>query len=128
MVTASEGSPTRVTSQPFSSPPAAPANRQMGTISSNAKPACQSEPASALDSPSIDATERSTCPATTSRVIGRAISAISETSPSAAERLSVLANPSVLPLPARKTAISRMPTVVSQRRYFVSAVIVGSSS
>src|SRR6478735_8741436 len=115
MVTASDGSPTLVTSQPLRRPPATPTRSTTGTIVSNAQPASQRAPVSALPRPSMEATDRSTCPATTRRVIGSAMIATSAMSWKANARFSAEPKPSVVPSPTTRTATSRTPTAVSQR-------------
>ena len=59
IVTASDGSPSRVTIRPLNAPQAAPTTRQIGMISSSGSPAFHSAAISALESASTEATERS---------------------------------------------------------------------
>ena len=71
IVTASEGSPSRVTSTPLKAPHSAPAARQMGMISSSGRPEFQSSAISALESARTEATERSISAATMTSVSAR---------------------------------------------------------
>ncbi len=77
MVTASEGRPSRVTSRPLSAPQAAPTRTTTGRMVSSGQPAVHSQPISALDSPSTEATDRSISAAAMTSVSGSAIRAIS---------------------------------------------------
>jgi hypothetical protein len=99
MVTASDGSPSRVTSQPFTAPATAPASRTTGMISSIAQPASHSAPSSALARPSTEATDRSISAATITNVSGRAMIAISTTSDVSELKL----------LPVRKSDVVTVP-------------------
>ena len=80
IVTASDGSPSRVTRMPLNAPQSAPATMQIGMISSSGRPAFQRSAISALESASTDATDRSISAATITSVSASAISATSERS------------------------------------------------
>src|SRR3954464_27573 len=96
MVTASEGSPSLVTSSPFTATSTAPSSRQSGMIVSSARPPSHSLPITALLRPTMLATDRSISPVTTISVSGRAISAMTTRSSSRNPRFRVLAKPSTL--------------------------------
>src|SRR4051812_4548193 len=96
IVTASEGSPTFVTRKPLKAPRTAPRSRTSGRIDSSGRPANQSLPMTALDSPTMLATERSISPVMTMSVSGRAMSAITTTSSSRKPTLRVEAKPSIV--------------------------------
>src|SRR2546423_15433524 len=89
MVTARDGRPSRVTSRPLSRPPAAPTGRQNAIVYSIGWLALHSAPSSALDSPAIEPTDRSTSPPTTSIVIGSATIPIVTVLPIRNDRLTV---------------------------------------
>lgn len=116
MVTASDGRPSPVTSQPFSAPAAAPASSTVATHSENGQPACHSTPSSALASPSTEATDRSISPATTSSVSASAISAISVRLASRLPRLAVLRNSGDSSRPSSSEASSSATSMASQLR------------
>ncbi len=80
IVTASDGSPSRVTRRPLKAPHAAPATRQIGMMSSSGMPLFHSDAISALESASTEATERSISAAMITSASGSAISATSEKS------------------------------------------------
>src|SRR3954451_6892382 len=96
MVTASEGSPSLVTSSPFTAPSTAPSSRQSGMIVSSGRQTSHSLPITALLRPTMLATDRSISPVTTISVSGRAISAMTTRSSSRNPRFRVLAKPSTL--------------------------------
>src|ERR1700759_5212780 len=77
MVTASDGSPTRVTSSPLSRPPSAPTTATITKISRIGSLCRYSTPSRALDIPSIDSTDRSISPLMMIRAIGSVMIAIS---------------------------------------------------
>src|SRR4051794_29229507 len=115
MVTAREGSPSRVTSRPLTSPHSTPRSRQIGMIVSIVMPWFHRAPITAPDSPAVEATDRSISPATTSRVIGRATRAIGRVLPIRKDRLRALPKPSTNPKDSSSTTSRRAPTTVSQR-------------
>src|SRR5688572_5652022 len=94
IVTASDGSPTLVTRKPLNAPRTAPRSRTIGMIASSGRPANQSLPMTALDRPTVLATERSISPVTTMSVSGSAMSAMTATSRSRNPALRVEAKPS----------------------------------
>ena len=77
IVTASDGSPTRVTSTPFSSPPAAPTTSAASIAGQIDQPWAKSDAITVPESPSIEATERSISPVITISATGSAMIAIS---------------------------------------------------
>src|SRR5216683_1853514 len=77
MVTASDGSPSRVTSRPLTAPAAAPATATTAKMASIGQPWLHRNPSRALDMPSVDATDRSISPLMTISVIGNVMIAIS---------------------------------------------------
>src|SRR5918997_3768706 len=82
MVTASEGSPSRVTKKPLTAPSTAPSSRHSGMTVSSGSPANHSWPMTALDSRTVLATDRSISPVTMTRVSGSAMSTMTTTSSS----------------------------------------------
>ena len=80
IVTASDGSPSRVTRKPLSAPHSPPTTMTAGMIASIGQLWFHSDPISALVRPRIEATERSISAATMISVIGSAMSEISATS------------------------------------------------
>src|SRR5690349_4996499 len=115
MVTAREGSPSRVTSRPLISPQTTPSARQIGMIVSIVMPWFHRAPITAPERPAVEATERSISPETTRRVIGRAIKAIGRVFPIRKDRLRAFPKPSTVPKDSRSTTIRRAPTIVSHR-------------
>src|SRR4051812_23969221 len=115
MVTARDGSPSRVTSRPLTRPHTTPSSRHSGMICSMAMPSFHSLPITAPDRPAVDATDRSISPETTSRVMGSAISAMGRVLPIRNDRFSALPKPSTKEKDSRSRTISRAPTTVSQR-------------
>src|SRR6266487_751110 len=77
MVTASEGSPSLVTSRPLTRPAARPSSTRTAKMASIGQCLAHRNPSSALDMPSVDATERSISPLMTISVMGSAMIAIS---------------------------------------------------
>ena len=77
IVTAIEGSPSLVTSTPLSAPPAAPTIRTATIAQAIGQWCSKRYPSSVLESPSIEATERSISPVMTINVSGSAMIAIS---------------------------------------------------
>src|SRR3954454_2205584 len=119
MVTARDGRPSLVTSSPLTAPSTTPRSRHSGRISSSGSPANHSLPMTALDSPTVLATERSISPVMITRVSGRAISMITTTSSSRNPALRVEANPStVRPAITRNATSTRVmtPSPVPSRR------------
>ncbi len=84
-------------------------------IVSMAMPLFHSAPITALDRPTVEPTDRSTSPETTSIVIGRAMSAIGRVLPMRNETLSALPKLSTNEKEQSSSTISRAPTAVSQR-------------
>ena len=76
-MTTSDGSPSFVTSRPLNRPQTAPTISAVAMQSQSGQPAAQVLPITALESPSVDATERSISPLMMINVIGSAISAFS---------------------------------------------------
>src|SRR5215218_390267 len=132
IVTASEGSPSRVTRTPLNAPHSAPANRQIGMMSSSGSPRFHRSAISALDRASTDATERSISAATITSVSASAISATSDRSSEPVVKESVVRNSLEMPWP--KTAVSTSSPIssASQRpsmaRRRAPPVAVGSAS
>src|SRR3954449_2740972 len=119
MVTARDGRPSLVTSSRLTAPSTTPRSRHSGMISSSGSPANHSLPMTALDSPTVLATERSISPVMITRVSGRAISMITTTSSSRNPALRVEANPStVRPAITRNATSTRVmtPSPVPSRR------------
>src|SRR5215813_1306692 len=77
IVTAREGSPTRVTSRPLISPARIPASATARKMASIGQCLAHRKPSSALDMPRIDATDRSISPLMMISVMGSAMIAIS---------------------------------------------------
>src|ERR1051325_9707625 len=121
MVTAREGSPSRVTRRPLTSPQTTPNSRQIGMIVSMVMPWFHRAPITAPDRPAVEATERSISPDTTSIVIGSAISAMGSVLPMRNDRLSALSKPSTVVKDSSSTTTRRAPTTVSQRTARVRA-------
>src|SRR5689334_1379779 len=115
MVTASEGSPRRVTSRPLTSPQTTPSRTQSGMIVSIAMPPFQSLPMTAPARPAVEPTDRSISPETTSRVIGSAIRAIGRVLPIRKYRFSALPKLSTRQKEHTSRTTSSAPTTVSQR-------------
>src|SRR5689334_8781415 len=115
MVTAREGSPSRVTSRPLTSPHTTPSTRHSGMIVSIAMPSFHNLPITAPDRPAVEATDRSISPATTRSVIGSAISAIGSVLPIRNERLRALPKPSTRENDSSNRTRRSAPTTVSQR-------------
>ena len=84
MVTASEGSPTRVTISPLNRPAATPSRATMTKMASIGQCLAHRKPSSALDMPRMEATDRSISPLMMMSVIGSAMIA---TSPEVTPRL-----------------------------------------
>ncbi len=99
IVTASDGSPRRVTSKPLNAPQSAPTAMQTGAMNSIGRPAFQRSAMTALDSASTDATDRSISAATITSVSASAISATSVRS----------SDPVVNESPVRKRSDSALP-------------------
>src|SRR4051812_37346650 len=113
MVTARDGSPSRVTSSPLISPQTTPRSRQTGMIVSIVMPSFHRAPITAPDRPAVEATDRSISPDTTRRVIGRAISAMGRVLPIRNDRLRALPKPSTVEKDSSRTTIRRAPTTPS---------------
>ena len=77
MVTASEGSPSLVTSRPLNRPAARPSSTRTAKMASIGQCLAHRYPSSALDMPSVDATDRSISPLMMMSVMGSAMIAIS---------------------------------------------------
>ncbi len=82
IVTASEGSPTTVTSRPLMAPPTAPASSAINAATGIGSPASNITPNSTLLRPAMLATDRSISPVMITIVIGRAMNRIGVTSSS----------------------------------------------
>src|SRR5438552_17126258 len=104
MVTASEGSPSLVTRIPLNQPPAAPTRMHNGMTYSMGQLAFHRAPISELESPTIDPTERSTSPATTSIVMGSATSAMGIVTPTRNPRLDAVPKESTRRDPYSRTS------------------------
>src|SRR5918997_3237611 len=115
IVTASDGSPSRVTRKPLNAPHTAPATRQIGMISSSGRPAFHSDAIRALESASTDATERSISAATITSVSASAISATSERSSEPVVNESAVRNSGEIACPATAVTTSSPIRSVSQR-------------
>src|SRR4051795_6030186 len=115
IVTASDGSPKRVTSTPLKAPQSAPATRQSGMISSTGSPWFHSDAATALDSASTEATERSISAEMITSANGSAISATSEKSSEPVVNESVVRNSDDRPWPTIAVTTIRPISSASQR-------------
>src|SRR4051794_20731817 len=115
IVTASDGSPKRVTSTPLKAPQSAPATRQSGMISSTGSPWFHSDAAIALDSASTEATERSISAEMITSANGSAISATSEKSSEPVVNESVVRNSDDRPWPTIAVTTIRPISSASQR-------------
>src|SRR4051794_2145382 len=115
IVTASDGSPKRVTSTPLKAPQSAPATRQSGMISSTGSPWFHSDAAIALDSASTEATERSISAEMITSASGSAISATSEKSSEPVVNESVVRNSEDRPWPTIAVTMMRPISSASQR-------------
>src|SRR3954468_17294738 len=115
MVTASDGSPKRVTSTPLKAPQSAPATRHSGMISSIGSPWFHSSAAIALDSASTEATERSISAEMITSANGSAMSATSEKSSEPVVNESVVRNSDDRPWPTIAVMMMRPISSASQR-------------
>ena len=79
IVTASDGRPSLVTRIPLNAPATMPTTSTVGMIAPIGQPWLQRYPTSALESPRIDATERSISPVITISVSGSVMIATSPT-------------------------------------------------
>src|SRR5436190_10854170 len=120
MVTAREGSPSRVTRSPLTSPHTTPSSRHSGMIVSMAMPSFHSLPITAPERPAVEATDRSISPETTRSVMGRAIRAIGRVLPIRKDRLRALPKPSTVLNDSSNRTTRSAPTTVSQRTARVS--------
>src|SRR5580698_4926985 len=77
IVTASDGRPSRVTRSPLIAPATTPSASRTAKMAGIGQPLLHSSPSTALDIPSVDATDRSISPLMMMSVIGRAMIAIS---------------------------------------------------
>jgi len=80
MVTASDGSPIRVTSRPFSRPPATPTSSTRTIASSNGTPREYSRPSTEQERPTIEPTEMSMSPVIMTSAIGNAMISVANMS------------------------------------------------
>ena len=115
IVTASDGSPSRVTSTPLNAPHSAPTTMQIGMISSSGRPLFHSVAMSALESASTEATDRSISAATITSVSGSAISATSEKSSEPVVNESAVRNSHDSPWPTTTVTSSSPTSSASQR-------------
>src|ERR1700734_2463384 len=115
IVTASEGSPTRVTSSPLIRPATIPSSATTTKMTSIGQWWLHRTPSSALDMPRIEATDRSISPLMTISVIGSAMIAISPEVTPVLKKLPLVRNWGEVTAPKTKMATTRRPRPVSQR-------------
>src|SRR6201996_5885758 len=128
MVTASDGSPTRVTSSPLSRPPSAPTTATITKISRIGSLCRYSTPSRALDIPSIDSTDRSISPLMMIRAIGSVMIAISPVVRPRLKKLFDDRNSGETLLPKMTIAITTTTSPVSHRRAGRSRALRSSRS
>ena len=114
MVTAKEGRRNRTIRKPLSAPQRAPAKRQITIASGIASLYSQSNPSRELESPSMDATERSISLVITIRLNGRAIRAISTKFASRLDQFSTVRKSLLRSIPPTTAINTRTARMVSQ--------------
>src|ERR1700734_457350 len=115
IVTASEGSPTRVTSSPLIRPATIPSSATTTKMTSIGQWWLHRTPSSALDMPRIEATDRSISPLMMMSVIGKAMIAISPEVTPVLKKLPLVRNWGEVTAPKITMATTRRPRPVSQR-------------
>src|SRR6185437_15924504 len=115
IVTASEGSPTRVTSRPLISPARMPTRATTTKMASMGHPLAHRKPSSALDIPRIEATDRSISPLMMISVMGSAMIAISPAVTAVLKKLPVVRNLGDDIAPKITMAMTSSPSPLSQR-------------
>src|SRR5689334_14396393 len=115
IVTASDGRPSLVTSRPLTRPAARPTSTRTAKMASIGQCLAHRNPSSALDMPSIDATERSISPLMTISVMGSAMIATSPDVTSMLKMFPVVRNCVEVLAPKMTMAATSPPRPVSQR-------------
>src|SRR5215471_7656233 len=115
MVTASDGSPSRVTRNPLSRPAARPSSTRTAKIASIGQCLAHRKPSSALDMPRVDATDRSISPLMMMSVMGSAMIAISPDVTPMLKTFPLVQNCGEVTAPKMPMATTSTASPVSQR-------------
>src|SRR4051794_36601445 len=115
IVTARDGSPSRVTRSPLNAPASPPTTMQTGMMSSSGTPPFHRPAITALERPSTEATDRSISAAITTSVSGSAMSAISEKSSEPVVNESLVRNSGEIACPIGSSRTNSATSSVSQR-------------
>src|SRR5215469_7737680 len=122
MVTASEGSPSLVTSRPLNRPAARPSSTRTAKMASIGQCLAHRNPSSALDMPRMDATDRSISPLMMMSVIGSAMIATSPEVTPRLNRFEAVRKSGETAMPNAKIATTTSARPVSHRTALCIAV------
>src|SRR3984957_19444234 len=128
IVTASDGSRSRVTSRPLTAPAAMPTTASVTKMAGIGQPRPHRKPSSALDMPRIDATDRSISPLMMISVIGSVMIAISPLDSPRLNRLLLVRNCGETDAPTAPTITTTTASPVSQRSSGRSRSLMAASS